>query len=54
MNELRLICTVLFDADTNEIIIRQPDDLEMRLQISDYAARDFDAEAVWYALFHDF
>lgn len=54
MNEPRLICTLLFDTDTNEIVVRAPDGAEERLQISEYSARDFDTKAVWYALFHEF
>lgn len=54
MNEPRLICTLLFDTDTNEIIVHAPDGTEKRLQISDNEAAHLDAEAVWYALFHEF
>lgn len=53
MNELRLICTLLFDTDTNEIIVRDPDGIEMRWKISDLEAEYLDAERIWYALYHD-
>lgn len=54
MKDIRLVCTVLLDEETNELIVRQPDDLEMRLKIPFYTAEDFDAKAVWYALFHEY
>lgn len=53
MNEPRLICTLLFDTDTNEIIVYAPDDTEMRWKISDNEAAYLDAERIWYALYHD-